>query len=282
MKKTTIGILMILCLALFLSAGSAETRMSVIALEGMEEAIEETLYESPLGFSFWYANECLEAYPGEADSIEGVVVAALFSSDHMVLEMITEEEAMACAEEAGADFAELAEASRAQVELYRDLDGTQVRFSCLIAENGQYCRSVGEYALEASEGYAKYFQKVLDSVTLSSGCLIRAEWGGETDEDEDDEDAEETDAAEVILTALEPVTEVWLLRLDWDGAKISWTRETALGGMEAMQSLRVMLTFTGDMPENGIAYTDASGEEHIWALDISGEDGRLILWNPEE
>ena len=33
------------------------------------------------------------------------------------------------------------------------------------------------------------------------------------------------------------------------------------------------------MPNNGIMYTDEAGNTHYYALDISGEDGELYLWD---
>ncbi|MBO4368274.1 MAG: hypothetical protein J5859_06140 [Clostridia bacterium] len=274
-KKTLAGLILAsLCLLLLLPAAFSETREGVIALEGEEEIIEETLFESPLGFSFWYANETLEAYYGEADNIEGVVVATLYSDDYMVLSMITEEEAAEYTEDLDEDIAEQSAAARVQTELYCELEAGRYCFCTLIAENGQYFRAVGEYAEEAAEGNAKYFRRVLDSVTFSSGCLIRAEWG--------EPSSDEEDTAEVILTALEPVRNVVLLSLTWEDFTVSWEPCAALGDLSAQQSVSVDLEFIGDMPDNGILYTDKDGITHAYALDISGEDGQLLLWNMEE
>ena len=78
-KKTAMQFLLavVFCLALVLPAAASETRQGTIALEGMEEPIEETLFKSPLGFSFWYANDSLKAYCEEAGGMEGAVVSAL-------------------------------------------------------------------------------------------------------------------------------------------------------------------------------------------------------------
>ena len=65
----------------------------MIALEGEEEIIEETLYENPQGFSFWYASDRLTAYDGEAGDAAGVIVKALYSDDYLILSMISKEEA---------------------------------------------------------------------------------------------------------------------------------------------------------------------------------------------
>ena len=274
-KKTMIGILSAaLCLLLLMPAAMAETRQSVIFLEGMEEPIEETLFESPLGFSFWYANDRVEAYHGEADNIAGVIVAALYSDDYMVLSMIPEEDAVEYTEDLGVDIAEQSAASRVLMDVYREAEGGTVFFLTLIAENGQYFRAVGEYSMEASEGNARFFDRVLDSVAFTTGCAISAEWGAQS--------MDEEGRAQVILTAAEPVTDASLLRLDWDGITVSWEQDIPLDSFAAQQSKAVMLCFIGDMPGNGIQYTDEAGVTHAFALDISGEDGELYFWRLEE
>ena len=73
-KKMTAWLSGMLCILMLFTSAAAETRQGVIALEGMEESIEETLFESDLGFSFWYPADRLEAYEGEADNIEGLLV----------------------------------------------------------------------------------------------------------------------------------------------------------------------------------------------------------------
>ena len=168
-KKTAVSLIsFMLCLLPILPAAAAETRQGVIMLEGMEEPIEETLFFSPLGFSFWYANEHLEAHQGESEGLEGVVVSALWSDDRMVLSVITEEDARKYAGKLGADIRKMSESSRVQLEVYREQENGTYRFLTLIAENGQYLSAAGEYSGEAAEGNAKYFQRVLESAALMS------------------------------------------------------------------------------------------------------------------
>ncbi len=170
MKKITVtGLcLLALCLLSVLPAAMAETREGVITLEGMEETIQETLYESPQGFSFWYANEGMKAYEGVMDNIEGTVVAALYSDDYMILSMIGEEDAAEYAGVSNADIAKRSGSARVQMDIYNDLAYGRYCFLTLIAENGRYLCAVGEYSQEAAEGNAKYFQRVLDSVAFPS------------------------------------------------------------------------------------------------------------------
>ena len=275
MKKNVFTVLLslMLCLLVILPA-SAQTREGVIMLEGMEEPIEETLFESPQGFSFWYANEALEAYNGEEGNMEGAIVAALWSDDFMILSVIPEEDALDYADDFDESIVDMAAAGRVQADVYRDLEDGRYYFLTLIAENGQYLRAVGEYSQEAAEGNAKYFDRVLDSVEFGTGCPILAEWGEEDDEGED--------AAQVILTALEPVTDAALLQLDWDDFTAAWAPAVFIGSLDAGQSVTVTLEFIGDMPDNGIIFTDEEGVTHAYALDISGEDGSLYFWDLEE
>jgi hypothetical protein len=70
----------------------------------------------------------------------------------MALTKIPEEEASELTESLGMDIAEQSAASRVQIDLYRELEGTSFRFSTLIAENGEYLQASGEYSMESAEG----------------------------------------------------------------------------------------------------------------------------------
>ena len=166
MRKAMTGLLLVLlCIALFASAG-AETRQAVIALEGMEEPIEETLFTNPQGFSFWYPADRLEVYNGSIGVTEGAIVTAMYSDDSMILSMITEEEAVEYAEDSGRDIVKEATASRVQMDVYRELEEGRFYFLTVVAENGRYLSAVGDYSEEAAEGNAKFLARVLDTVTF--------------------------------------------------------------------------------------------------------------------
>ena len=186
MKKKAASVLLsaALCLLLVFPA-AAETRQGVIFLEGMEETVEEALFESPQGFSFWYAKDRLEAYYEGAGSMDGVRVGALYADDSMVLSMIPEEDAAEYAQELGVNIRKQSASSRVQMDVYRELENGRYYFLTLIAEDGRYLRAVGDYSQEAAEGNAKFFQRVLDSVTWLSeetAAFLRAlpgEWAEE-------------------------------------------------------------------------------------------------------
>ena len=167
-NRTIVRLLMaMLCLLLLPPHAVAETRTGVIWLEGIEQTIEETLFESTDGYSFWYASDMLEADYGSKDDVEGVIVSNPYSSDYMLLSVISEDDAAQYAADLDEDIVEQSAASRVQAEVYCELvDGTY-SFLTLIAENGRYLRAVGSYSEEAAEGNAKYFQLVLDSVVFT-------------------------------------------------------------------------------------------------------------------
>lgn len=166
-RITRLIIAAVLCALLLLPGAVAETREGVIWLEGMEETIEETLYESPDGFSFWYASDMLTADFGTVDGVEGVIVRNPHSDDYMILSMISEEEALEYARDPDGDLLEQSAAARVQADVYCELEDGTYSFLTLIAEDGQYLRAAGAYSEEAAEGNARYFQRVLDSVAFT-------------------------------------------------------------------------------------------------------------------
>lgn len=169
-RKLFTGILLAsLFLRMMLPAALAETRESVIMLEGMEEPITETLFVSPAGFSFWYADEQLAAKP-EPTLDDYTVVTPLYSDDRMVLRMITEEEARLYAAVIHMDLPDPADSvSRRHETISLEEPGGPIFFFSLLAQGGHYLLAVGHYARDAAEGNAKYFQRVLDSVTFTAG-----------------------------------------------------------------------------------------------------------------
>ena len=168
MKKTMVRwLLVVLCLAWLAPAG-AETRQAVIALEGTEETLQEKRLANPDGFSVWYAPDRLEAYNGSSGNMDGIIVCALYSDDHMILSMMTEEDAVEYAEESGTDIVKESADARVQTDVYRDLENGRYYFLTMIAEKGKYLRAVGDYSQEAAEGNGKLLQHVLESVSFGT------------------------------------------------------------------------------------------------------------------
>ena len=168
-KKAALPFLFVISfLLLFLSTSSAETRQGVILLEDMENPITETLYQSQDGFSFWYVSDDFRAYHGEMENTDGDIIASLYSDDYMLLSRISEDEALEYAGELHPNIAEQSEASPLHLDVSRKPLNGKVHFQALIADKGSYLLASGEYYAEAAEGTAKYFQRVMDSVTLIS------------------------------------------------------------------------------------------------------------------
>lgn len=164
-KAAACWLLAALCLMLMLPA-AAETRLGVIYLEGMEEPIEETLYESPLGFSFWYVQERLTVRETDeaADPEEWsrcVTVEDVYGLGYMRITALSAEKAGEYLDGRGEDPAE----ERKEILLYQEIwDDASFHFAEIIIADGCYALADGAWPLETAEGNAKYFQRVLDSL----------------------------------------------------------------------------------------------------------------------
>jgi hypothetical protein len=169
MKKSAFQFfLSLLCLLLMVTCASGETRESVIWLEGMEETIIETKFESPEGFSFWYDADLMEAAFDTVDDTERVMVSNIDSDDFMLLSLISQEEADELIGDREVETAQDPETGRITTEVYCELENTSFHFLTLISENGKILRAEGVYSMEAAEGNAKYFRRILDSAVLAS------------------------------------------------------------------------------------------------------------------
>ena len=161
MKKSAFQFfLSLLCLLLMVTCAFGETRESVIWLEGMEETIIETKFESPEGFSFWYDADLMEADD---------------SDDFMLLSLISQEEADELIRDREVETAHDPETGRVTTEVYCELENTTFHFLTLVSENGKVLRAEGVYSMEAAEGNAKYFRRILDSAVLADPADQAAE-----------------------------------------------------------------------------------------------------------
>ena len=52
-----------------------------------------------------------------------------------------------------------------------------------------------------------------------------------------------------------------------------------MSGLKKGEMLLVTMEFPGDFSSYGISFTDAAGEEHHYAVSISGRNGEPVLWN---
>ena len=83
----------------------------------------------------------------------------------------------------------------------------------------------------------------------------------------------------IALRVYEPLTDVALLRLDLaaDAEVIPAEPLCLLPELTPDMPLLVGVIFDGDMSAYALRGTDSAGEEHLFALSISGRNGMLIL-----
>ncbi len=148
----------------------AHAHAAHLSFQWVCHSIEETLFASNQGFSFWYVTDQFDVYDGELESLEGAVVDALYLDGYgyTVLNRISEKDAVAYAKGLKMDIVAQSAVSRVQKDVSWEVEYDVVHFRTIIAENGQYLIAEGAYPLEAAEGTGKYFQRVLDSVTFFS------------------------------------------------------------------------------------------------------------------
>lgn len=93
----------------------------------------------------------------------------------------------------------------------------------------------------------------------------------------------ESDAVGVLFTPLETLKNFEFLSIDFR----DFTDESESFDTEILFSqpeltpetkLLVLLSFYGDIPNNGFAYVDSYGVRHVFAINISGENGDLIAY----
>ena len=214
--------------------------------------------------------------------MEGVIVESKYSPDDwMIVSEITEEDAVDYADDLDGDIVEQSVTSRVVTDIYRDAEEERVLFLTLVADHGRYASVVGEYDLEAAEGNGRLFQRAVESIAFGPGVPVSLEWGG------DDEGMTEDGTATVILTPLAPLKEVRIVSIEWsemsDDGLPEYSLETLFSWdeMQPGEPVTLSLEFIGELPNNGIAYMDENGD-HVYALDISGYDGSLYLWDVTE
>lgn len=90
-------------------------------------------------------------------------------------------------------------------------------------------------------------------------------------------------AGKVVITALEPITNFSYLKLGGeydDNGQFTCTEfETlfSLDGMTENDLTVINMVFTGLLPDRGIAFTDAFGNNRLYWLTLSGEDNVPLL-----
>lgn len=90
-------------------------------------------------------------------------------------------------------------------------------------------------------------------------------------------------AADVVFTAQTAVRDFKVLALDFLGVdeagavRFSFEELYCQAELTPEKPLAVAMAFYGDIPNNGVAYTDENGLEHRFSVEMSGESGELYL-----
>lgn len=131
--------------------------------------------------------------------------------------------------------------------------------------------SVSESDSDSIDISADWAENVTDTVTDYDEYII------------DDSDY----SMSIMFTANNPVNDFKIVSLQYedvkeDGTPVFLTEDVyTYGEFTTEQSLLVNLSFPGDMPNYGISYTDSSGTEKHYALQQSGKDGSLVMFEFE-
>ena len=141
-----------------------------------------------------------------------------------------------------------------------------------------------------SENSAEELQSS-NSESDSDSIDISADWAEnvtDTVTDYDEYIIDNSDyAMSIMFTANNPVSDFKIVSLQYedikeDGTPVFLTEDVyTYGELTTEKSLLVKLSFPGDMPNYGISYTDSSGTEKHYALQQSGRDGSLVMFEFE-
>ena len=221
MKRMIIALLILM---LSVCGALAETRESVIYLEGEPEDVTETLYETPWGFYFWYDAELFTVDDSQSESGQSLMICPAESDLPVYLELMTPKAVGVPAER----FLEVNGMDEMNEDEYPcEAGGVLKGFADYAAFNeeilqGFYVAQAGdEWAaayincpVEAWEGYGHRLDRILQTIAFGPLPAVRVE---EVEEDEDipsvligDEDY----ATCVVFTARRPVKDFQVLELE--------------------------------------------------------------------
>ncbi len=132
-------------------------------------------------------------------------------------------------------------------------------------------------------------EKGLPTAAEGDNFSIRADWASDVlsgmNSDYYEYVSEDTDGVQVVFRVKDDSTvydftllSLELLDVDSDGnPKFNITEVYMLDELTYERPLLAELSFLGDIPNNGIKYTDEAGETHYLTIGESGYDGSLIL-----
>ena len=277
-------------LLLLVGAACAETRESVIYLEGEPEPVTETLYESPHGFYFWYDAETLTVDDSQSESGYSVMVSPAGYDLPVYMEIMLPE---ALGMEAW-EFLDVNTGFDTEYESYYTETGTEilgyVRTASFNDEimQGFYAASSNDNKqtavliscpTEAWEGWGHRLLHTLQTISFGPLPAVRADWGEANGDALSVTVSDDEYSTWVLFTARRPVSDFQVLALEMnEDFEFDAKSVYSLGTLTPGAPVRVSLAFYGDIPNNGISFTDEDGTLCRYAVDMSGEDGSLYLW----
>ena len=171
-----------------------------------------------------------------------------------------------------------------------DSDSMEESQSPVLEYNSDSTEESQSSALEYNGGSTEELQSS-NSESDSDSIDISADWAENVKDTVTDYDEYIIDNSDysmsIMFTANNPVSDFKIVSLQYedikeDGTPVFLTEDVyTYGELTTEQSLLVKLSFPGDMPNYGVSYTDSSGTEKHYALQQSGRDGSLVMFEFE-
>lgn len=178
MRRMIAGLLA-LAVAL-MSAAWAETRETTIYVEGEPENVTQTLYESGMGFSFWYDAECLEVDDSLSEDGMGVLIAPRDTDQAVYMELMSAESVgmsamdyLALNAGDGVTYERELSESGAQVVGYRQtaaFSDSFVQAFYVIEDASGFVAAAGTWPIEMEEGWGARLTGLLYTVSLEAAA----------------------------------------------------------------------------------------------------------------
>lgn len=244
------------------ASGSSPSKTAVETADSSESAAEsqeseksdvsETLSDLNSKFSSGEADKeeklqsAAEKIKSEVDPTASSAVSEIIADVNSVIKAVTDDI------ESDADRGESGSSEKESSAAASDSYGTESA-----AENNCCPDISAAYADDVKNEITEYDEYTIDDSEYSMGVMLTAK-------------KNVTDLRIVSLSMSEFFADTEPLFLTDDLYKY--------GDLAAGKSLRLQMSFPGDMPTTGILYTDENGEIKVYALTQSGRDGSLVIF----
>ncbi len=131
------------------------------------------------------------------------------------------------------------------------------------------------------EGYVPN-DNLTDTGLVYAKAEITALWQSDTDDESEPAfiASESYYARNVVFTAVNPVSDFRFLSVsvnENDEGEIVFDSETLYSLERLDDSITIKMSFPGDLPTNAVSYVDSYGDTCVYAVEISGRDGDLVM-----